>query len=295
MTVVGDMMFDRHVREVMRTKGPTYPFASIQSVLKNSDVVLGNLEGPITSNRSVATDSRLVFTFDPTVAPLIKKVGFTTVSLANNHTLNFGSNGLTSTRQILQRAGIEYFGDPKNRTGYHLTKTLGQRQVTFLGYHGLASGIDTVILDIQQAHAKGEFVVVMAHSGIEYKLGFSAGQQRDYRRFIDAGADLVIGAHPHVVEPLEIYRGKLIAYSLGNFLFDQYFSADTKQGLLLKFYFSPAGISVRIIPLEQVRTQVVLASGITKQRLLDRVAANSSIPTAARDTIRSGRLFIPTK
>lgn len=295
LTVVGDMMFDRHVREVLRTKGPTYPFSSIQPVLRDSDVVLGNLEGPITSNRTVATDSRLVFTFDPAVAPLLKQVGFTTVSLANNHTLNFGQAGLTSTRQTLQRAGVEYFGDPKNRTGYHLTKTLGQRQVTFLGYHGLVPGIDTVLLDIQRAHAKGEFIIVMSHSGTEYKLGVSAGQQRDYRRLIDAGADLVIGAHPHVVEPLEIYRGKLIAYSLGNFLFDQYFSADTQQGLLLKFYFSPAGTAVRIMPLEQIKTQVVLASGTTKTHLLERLAANSTVPTTAHETIRSGRLFIPTQ
>ncbi len=292
LTAVGDIMLDRHVREQMKVKGNMYPFAKIAPQLKGAEVVLGNLEGPITANRSVATNNHLVFTFEPTVAPILKRVGLTTLSLANNHTLNFGQSGLISTRAALKKSGLEYFGDPKNRTGYHLTKTINHQQVVFLGYHGLVGGLDTVLLDVQRAHQKGEYVMVMAHSGVEYSLMFTARQQQDYRRLIDAGADLIIGAHPHVVEPLEVYHGKLIAYSLGNFIFDQYFSADTQQGLLLNMIFSSSTMTINIIPLLASNGQVAAAVGTVKTKLLERLAKSSVVTSAVRDNIRAGSFII---
>ncbi|MBI5467482.1 MAG: CapA family protein, partial [Candidatus Kerfeldbacteria bacterium] len=164
--------------------------------------------------------------------------------------------------------------------------------LTLIGYHGLVTGLATVELDIRRAHEKGETVIVFAHTGAEYTLRFTARQQRDYRRLIDAGADLVIGSHPHVVEPLEIYRGKLIAYSLGNFIFDQYFSTDTQQHLMVQLQATDRQFTFRLTPLISVRSQVRLAPASIGQRLLDRLARDSVATSAQRQTIRSGTITL---
>lgn len=292
MTAVGDIMFDRYVRTLINTYGPDYPFTAIRSQL-TGDVVMANLEGPITTSTSVATNTRLIFTFDPKTAPALKRAGFTTLSLANNHTLNFGQTGLTATRTTLRANGLNFFGDPSNRTDYHLTKTINGRRVTFLGYHGLAKGIETVLTDVRRAHAKGELVIVMAHSGTEYNLKFTARQQTDYRRLIDAGADVIIAAHPHVVEPIEIYKNKLIAYSLGNFVFDQYFSSDTQQGLMLKLTFG-SQLTIKFIPLDLTRVQPKVAGDALRQKILNRVATTSIGTRAQKSMLASGSLTLPS-
>ncbi len=294
LTTVGDIMLDRYVHSAMLKNGAMFPFAKITNELKGSDVALGNLEGPFTANRSIATNTKLIFTFDPKYASTLKQVGFTTLSLANNHTLNFSQAGLQSTRTTLQKSGLDFFGDPQNKTNYHLTKTLGGRQVTFLGYHGLVGGLDSVLTDIHRAHQKGEYVIIMAHAGTEYNLKFSSAQQRDYKQLIDAGADMVLGAHPHVVEPIEIYKGKLIAYSLGNFVFDQYFSADTQQELMLKMKFTNTAVTVTLVPLMSIRSQVQVATQRMSATMLNRLATSSIVPTNIRQNIRDGQFTLST-
>jgi len=106
--LVGDMMFDRHVRKLMDANGVDYPFEKIHL---DADIVVGNLEGTITENQSVAKNDVLRFTFDPKVVDLLKKNNFTAVSLANNHSRDFGYKGYTTTIDFLTKAGIGYFGD----------------------------------------------------------------------------------------------------------------------------------------------------------------------------------------
>lgn len=293
LTAVGDIMLDRYVRQMMLKNGPLYPFSAIHDQLQNADLVVGNLEGPITTSSKHATaGGSLTFTFDPSTATALQQAGFTALSLANNHTLNFGERGLQSTRQYLQQAGIKPFGDPRNRSHFHLTQIINGQRITLLGYHGLVSGLETVLLDARRAHAKGETVIVFAHTGNEYALRFTARQQRDYRRLVDAGADLVIGSHPHVVQPLEIYHGKLIAYSLGNFVFDQYFSTDTQQQLMLQLQADTRRFAVQLVPLVSIRSQVRLAPAKLGQTVLNRLAQDSIVSTTQRQAIRSGVLTL---
>lgn len=291
LTAVGDIMLDRHVRTLIGRYGQSYPFSQIQSQL-TGDRVVANLEGPFTNSRSRATDTSLIFTFDPTLAPTLKSSGFTTLSLANNHTLNYGLAGLTSTRATLHSAGLDYFGDPSNRRNAYVTNLIGRQRVTWLGYHGLVAGLPAIVTDVRNAHAKGEYVIVMAHSGTEYNLKFTSRQQSEYHQLVDAGADLVIAAHPHVIEALEIYKSKLIAYSLGNFVFDQYFSTETQLGLMLKFTFNlqPKTCNLSLIPLDLTKSQPKVATGLLRQRVLNRLAQTSVVSAAQRDMIRTGQL-----
>ncbi len=293
LTAVGDVMLDRYVWTSIKKYGNDYPFRNITSILKGADIVLGNLEGPFTtSTKHAVAYSSLIFNFSPTLAPILKQVGFTTLLLANNHTLNQGQKGLDATRETLKNAGLDYFGDPRNGTNYHLTQTINGERVTFLGYDNLDGKIDTVLTDIRNAHNKGEYVIVVPHWGTEYKLGIQPQLQQQAKQLIDAGADMVLGGHPHVVEPFEIYKGKFIAYSLGNFVFDQYFSVDTQQELMLKLAFTKTSVTIKVIPMQSVSSQPQIASAKTTSTLLNRIADSSAVSTDIRNGIRQGSFTI---
>jgi poly-gamma-glutamate synthesis protein (capsule biosynthesis protein) len=291
LTFVGDIMLDRNVRTEIRSKGFEPLVAKIRSEF-TGDAVIANLEGPFTnSTKHAVPGGSLLFTFEPYLAKKLRAAGITTVSLANNHTLNQGYAGLAYTRTTLKNAGIEYFGDPVNRHAYRLVQQINGTRIAYVGHHGLVSGLDTILKDIRSAKTFADVVIVFAHEGTEYQLNFTKRQQQDYRKMIDAGATMVIGAHPHVVEPIEIYKGKFIAYSLGNFLFDQYFSADTQQGLLL--HISGTGstpTSVQFVPIQSQRSVVRPASPTIRTNILRRISQNSVANASIKSQLKTGTI-----
>lgn len=289
----GDVMLDRQIRTTIKKFGASYPFALIADQVRGHDVAIANLEGPFTDRPSVVTATHLVFTFDPAVAPTLRALGFTAFSLANNHTLNFGRTGLAMTRGALDHDGLSFFGDPQNKAGYGTVVTAGRQRVALLGYDGLTDGIENIVHDIREAKDRADVVIVMAHWGREYNLGLTAQQQRDAHALVDAGADLILGAHPHVVEPLEIYRGKLIAYSLGNFLFDQDWSRDTTEGLALDLTLAPGKTTVGLLPLSVAKSRVQPLSGPRRQVMLDRLAKDSIVPATLRASLQRGSFVLP--
>lgn len=230
ITIVGDMMFDRYVRKLMDTYGEGYPFAKIHL---DADIVIGNLEGTITENQSIAKKDVLRFTFDPKVADLLKKNNFTAVSLANNHSRDFGYTGYTDTIKFLNEAGIGYFGDWENYDNLSYIKEIKGKRIEFIGFHEFSYiNFDRVLTTI--ASSTADLTIVFPHWGVEYEKEPSTLQKTLARKFIDAGADAVIGAHPHVTQTIEWYKEKPIVYSMGNFIFDQYADTDTKKGTLVK-------------------------------------------------------------
>lgn len=236
---VGDIMLDRNVRVKTDRAGDfNHPFALIAPTLAAYDAVVGNLEGPITDTAfDMKRGQAMTFTFDPRFAePLARH--FDAVSLANNHTLNFGEAGLRSTREYLGANGVEYFGDPLNRMGeIGRVVAVGDFRVGLVGYHAFAEperiAIPRVTAEIARLKREADFVVVMPHWGAEYEPIAHQWQVAAAHQFVDAGADAVIGGHPHVVQNVEEYRGKKIYYSLGNFIFDQYFSDETMRGIMV--------------------------------------------------------------
>jgi len=233
----GDMMLDRTVyAKTQKANDFNYPFLNIDSFLKTGDLRIANLEGPITNYKSVSNGTnRMRFTISSDFLDILKS-RFEVVSLANNHMLDFGENGYNQTKEFLASAGISFFGDYKNRTE-NLSTIVEKNKIKigFVGYHDLIDeGIDGVIAEIQKIKSESDFVIVMPHWGNEYQLKSSKRQQEEAKRFIDAGADLVLGGHPHVIQESEEYNGKMIFYSLGNFIFDQYFSQETMESLAIE-------------------------------------------------------------
>lgn len=232
LMVVGDMMLDRNVnKKTLQAKDYNHPFNKL--IWPEVDFRIGNLEGPVTNFKSVVTPANLSFTFSPNFLKPLKN-NFEVLGLANNHTLNFGKKGLEQTRNFLASSSIYYFGDPSNNENYisYVIEKNGLK-IGLVGFNELTkSGYDQVVSRIKQLKDQVDFLIVFPHWGIEYDTKKpSLRQKQEGHAFIDAGASLVIGTHPHVIQPIEEYNGKYIFYSLGNFIFDQYFSKETMQGL----------------------------------------------------------------
>lgn len=238
----GDAMFDRHVRSNSQTNGYDHIFSNIHALLAEQDIVITNLEGPITDNKSVSQNSivgspqNYVFTFDPAILPVLVNNNITLVNLGNNHILNFGTYGLDATTGYLTQHGINYFGNT-GQTDVHRYRIINIKgtKFGFVNYNQFVKdGLTAAMSDLQIVRQQVDVMILYAHWGNEYVVTADEAIQILAHQFIDAGADAVIGSHPHVVQQSEIYQGKHIYYSLGNFIFDQYFMPETQQGLLVR-------------------------------------------------------------
>lgn len=256
----GDMMFDRSVRTVMEAKGGDFIFSCIDPMLQDgNDLVVANLEGPITDNPSRSEGSEVggpdnyTFTFPPATAPLLAAHHIRLVNIGNNHIMNFSRAGLEETKQYLTAASVAYFGDPDSSESEKVERlTVNGINFSFVNWSDWTSDkTDHTVAQVRTEAQEGRVVVVYTHWGEEYATTSLPRVQALAHSFVDAGASLVTGSHPHVVQQHEVYKGKDIYYSLGNFIFDQYWNDDVRHGLLLKVVFGPTGVdSIKEIPVE---------------------------------------------
>ncbi|MFA7141871.1 MAG: CapA family protein [Candidatus Paceibacterota bacterium] len=234
---VGDMMFDRGVNLLMKNKNDyNYPFEKIGDYLKNVDTLVGNLEGPIVQNMTFISDHSMSFNFDKRMAKVLKDNNFQILSLANNHTTNRGYSGLKETRNFLKENDIDYVGEPD---GCSINDVLVKDDIIYYAINKtfpFNCSSEEIVENIKKLE-KEKFLIVLIHWGDEYVHNASSFQTNLAHKMIDAGADLIIGGHAHVVQNIEKYKNKLIFYSLGNFIFDQYFSKETQQGLMVSLEF----------------------------------------------------------
>ena len=272
---VGDMMFDRSIRAVAEERGGDFIFSCIADSLQKYDAVVGNLEGPITSNPSVSkgsvieTPDNYTFTFPPETADLLVRHNIRVVNLGNNHMLNFGREGLLETKRHLERAGVRYFGDPDAIESEKVARiTIRGVPFSFVNWSDWTSDPSTTssqgsdgygagktnhtVEQVKLEADMGRVVVVYAHWGEEY-VGVLPKVKELARQFVDAGAVIVIGSHPHIVQEHEVYKGRNIYYSLGNFIFDQYFSEEVSHGLTLDVVFEGSKVRVTERPVELLR------------------------------------------
>ncbi|PIR82596.1 hypothetical protein COU20_01375 [Candidatus Kaiserbacteria bacterium CG10_big_fil_rev_8_21_14_0_10_59_10] len=244
----GDMMFDRAIRIAAQRHREDYIFSCIADVLREADIVVGNLEGPITSRPSMSagsiidTPENYTFTFPTTTGELLARHNVRLVHIGNNHTFDMGGEGLAETRHWLEAASVAFFGDPENKTHYIAREDIGGVPLSFVGWNDwYGPSREETLAQIAAEAAAGRVVVAYAHWGEEY-VPATERQKELARDFVDAGAQLVIGSHPHVIQEDEIYKGAHIYYSLGNFIFDQYWEDAVRTGLLVRVTFSPAGV-----------------------------------------------------
>ena len=248
---VGDIILSRLIGDIMAKKNDwRYPFLETADFLKGADITFGNLEGPI-SSRGTKVGSIYSFRSDPRAIEGLLYAGFDVLSIANNHIWDYGADAVSDTISVLEKAGIGVIGGGTNYAEAHkpFIKEIEGAKIAFLGYTDLIPSsigsktarpaiayfdIDQAVADVKNAREKADVVVVSLHWGNEYETTQNPAQEKVSKALIDAGAQLIIGHHPHVIQPVEEYGGGYIAYSLGNFVFDQNSTQDTKTGLALK-------------------------------------------------------------
>ncbi len=286
--ITGDIMLGRFVEVLMEGNGEKYPFQKITEFLHSVPVVVGNLEGPIVENHVQTPSLTFAFSFASSTAQILKENNISVVSLANNHTLDQEDKGYADTKRYLKDAGVQYFGHPITVGDLSvLRKKIKDQNVVFVGFNATWPFEEKQYEDLIKKEALGdEFVVVVIHWGDEYKLVSNETQKNLARMFIDSGADLVVGHHPHVVQEIEVYKNKAIFYSLGNFIFDQYFSKNVKEGLLVKIVLTDQKVTYELFPIISPRSQPSLMEGEAQQDLLSSLAKRSSLEI--QDKVKKG-------
>ncbi|MDD5014326.1 MAG: AmmeMemoRadiSam system protein B [Atribacterota bacterium] len=278
--LVGDIMLDRGVEDLMKQNSVYYPFQKISHFLRGIDIVFGNLEGPIVNNPPEFPANSLKFAFNPESIKGAHWSHFNLFSLANNHTPDMGKEGLEETKKWLRKYGIAFVGSPLSISSDNLNSSFIRDNITFLAFNQIFPFMNKeeemmkAIKTVKSLNPDN-FLIVSMHWGEEYKLINSPAQQRLAHKIIEAGADLMIGHHPHVVQNIEKYQGKLIFYSLGNFIFDQYFSPDTQQGLAVGLEIYPDRLACRLFPFQINSSQPVLMEQNKASEFLIQIAERS--------------------
>ncbi|MDH3513601.1 MAG: CapA family protein [Gammaproteobacteria bacterium] len=290
LAAVGDIMLGGTAAPEMRKYGYDYPFEKTQAILQQAQIVFGNLEGPLTESGAPATGKQYVFRSPPDkVAPALARAGFNIMSLANNHTLDYGSEGLEDTRRALEQAGIGYVGAGQNDSAARAAAYLAcppprgsalsgvnfaplVPKVAFLAYSltfpeefwagpdkpGTAFGHERhVRTDVAAARERADIVVVSFHWGQEGKTELRDYQVQLAHAAIDAGAAAVLGHHPHILQGVERYKSGVILYSLGNFAFGSFSNTATRSVIALLTFHHGQWRELRLLPINVKNAEVV--------------------------------------
>lgn len=248
------------VCSLMKKHGPDYPLKNVNNLFRETDIVIGNLEGLLSQRMAGAGEPTITFCGLPEFASELKKTGFNVINIANNHILEHGTELFEETVDILNKAGLNVCGlrDTEEYYSKPVFVEKENKRVGILGYnwvgkdkfsdadHYIAQSHDSVvnytwnrdksidkenqekvysknqnvINDIKRLRAEADYIVLMPHWGYEFVDYPPYGVTLEAHSFIDAGVDLILGVHPHVLQGMEQYRGKWVFYSLGNFIFD---------------------------------------------------------------------------
>ncbi|MBI3900211.1 MAG: CapA family protein [Gammaproteobacteria bacterium] len=288
VAAVGDLMLGGTATVELAQFGYDYPFVYVGDLLRSADIAFGNLEGPLTA-RGSAHSKQFVFRSPPDlVAPALARAGFDVVSLANNHSLDYGADGLRDTIDALQRVNIHTAGaghdlDAARKPAF--IDVAGTR-VAVLAYSltfpeefwatgtqpGTAFGHEQQVrADVAAAHKRADVVLVSFHWGQE-----GSNELRPYQRTlghaaIDAGAAAVIGHHPHLLQGVERYRNGVILYSLGNFVFGSYSSTATRSVIAVLSLSHGRVHELTLYPVDVNNLEVVFQPRFLKDRAADEV------------------------
>jgi poly-gamma-glutamate capsule biosynthesis protein CapA/YwtB (metallophosphatase superfamily) len=263
IAAVGDIMLGGRTEPYLEQHGPDYPFR----VLRLADVIAGNLESPISTRGRAVENKKFTLRAGPLAVEALKKAGIRVVTLANNHSMDFGPQALQDTLKTLAENNILFTGagmDLDDARSPALLKVKG-KTLAFLSYSltfpleffasarrpGTAPGYaDFVRADIQKVRPLADLVVVSFHWGAEVMYTAKDYQIALGRQAIDWGADLVLGHHPHVLQEIELYKGRLIAYSLGNFVFGSQSNRTNTSMILLCTFKGKSLVRVEAVPLD---------------------------------------------
>lgn len=267
IVAVGDLMPSRWVEKRLLANGFGYAFASTSEILRAAQITFGNLESPLIAGAPVEANE-MNFRGDARFAAALAGAGFDVVSTANNHAADRGEEGVASTRAALAAAGVRPAGSgTADEARAPVVVRTPSNSVAFLAYadprwipataiaDGARRGVSAldpakIAEDVAAARELADFVVVSMHAGTEYAPGPDPVQRAAAEAAAKAGAALVIGHHPHVLQPIEAIGTTTIAWSLGNFVFDQDWSPETQESAIVRFDVSKSGVAAAALPVK---------------------------------------------
>jgi len=272
INAVGDIMLAGKWAPLLKSKGYDYPFVGVRKELASSDINFANLESPIAESGHEYTGKKFRFRAEPQAAKALREAGFNLVTLANNHSMDFGGEALTETLRHLGNNGIALIGAGENLAEARnmALYTIKDKKIAFLGYSltqpfnffagqnrpGTAPGYEKLVsADIASARKQADYVIVSFHWGKEATSTVQAYQRTVAHKAIDAGADVIIGHHPHILQGIERYKNGIIFYSLGNFAFaSKSRTADVSAIIRLKL--ADERREAEILPLDVLHQRV---------------------------------------
>jgi len=309
VAAAGDVNFGDGVTPYLSSNGVDYPWPDAGAVFSIADLSFVNLECCISSTGEPVPGKEYCFRGPVDSAGGIKRAGVDVVSLANNHSKDYGTNAFVETLGHLKESGVAWCGAGMNDAEAYTATVLEAhgRKVGFVAFTSIVPdgwpatsrspgcattwGKNTVAETIKRAREKCDYVVASFHWGIELATSPSGDQRGLARLAVDSGADLVLGHHPHVVQGFELYRNRLIAYSLGNFIFSPPREISSKT-LSLVALLGPRGlVQAKIVPMVISGSRPVILNGGAADSWLGTVAGYSrELGTGV--SIRNGRGFI---
>jgi poly-gamma-glutamate capsule biosynthesis protein CapA/YwtB (metallophosphatase superfamily) len=296
IAAVGDLMLGGRTEPFLIKAGPDYPFVDVKPILQKADVVVGNLECPISLRGNAVENKKFTLRAGPIASTALKMAGFRVMSLANNHTMDFGPLALQETLANLDDNGILHSGAGMNLDDARSPAILKVKKTTlaFLSYSltfpleffasarrpGTAPGyMEFVKTDIEKIRPLADIIIVSFHWGAELLTAAKDYQIALGRQAIDWGADVVLGHHPHVLQELELYKGRLIAYSLGNFVFGSESNRTNNSIILLLTFKNKNLVCVEAVPLDvnnyRVKYQPRVLTGQAARDVLENINVSS--------------------
>ncbi|WP_373232855.1 CapA family protein [Cohnella sp.] len=295
LALVGDILPAARVLELMNQNGYDYPYRKAKEILSAADITAGNLESSITTRGTAAENKQYLFRAPPETLPAIKEAGFDYLSLANNHSMDYGWEGLSDTMDSLDDIELQHSGSGNDDVEAFTPAYIERKGITVAfvsvtrvvpepswkadrNHAGVAEAYspNRAVGAIKEAKKNADLVVVMVHWGEERSEKPIAHQTDLGHRFVDAGADLVVGSHPHVLQGIEAYKGKWIAYSLGNFVFSTTTSSKTSETGVLNAECDKAGAcSLTFHPMFATNSQPAPMDPVKGKELLKRLSTLS--------------------
>jgi len=275
-TIAGDMMLGRAIGFKFQKNNFYDLFSNLGNrTFWGTDISWINLEGPI-SDQVIPQDPKskdLKFLFSKEALNALKFLKLKIVGLANNHTDDYGASALELTRKLLEENNIDWHGDPLEVSQYSVKRyNYGEIPISMIAVNTFGS-IKSLSEIIKKEKQNGQFVIILPHWGNEYQLVHSTYQEKLARQWFKDGADLIFGTHPHVIQDAQLIDGKLVFYSLGNFVFDQLFSREVREGLIISGIIDSDQIKLVLSPIINNFYKPEFLRGQRKKQILDKICA----------------------
>ena len=296
ITFTGDIMMARSVERWMNENGADYPFRNVAALAASSSAVVSNFEAAISEVHIPTPPLIMRFSVDQRFIPALRRSGVTHVSLANNHTLDYGQSAYRNTRAMLAANDIVSFGHSTTLSTSSITYIkAGSTTVSILAIHTLFVAPNPVILRdlVEYMKKTSDVQLAFIHWGTEYKPSHDAGQATLANYLVTLGIDAIIGHHPHVVEDVQLIGNVPVFYSLGNFIFDQYFSTPVQLGLVLRLDFTADNLVFTLLPVTSLDShgQPRVMNDTEKATFLANLSLKSA--PALAPNIKAGKVIVP--